>query len=322
MFETCTTGSGCQAGQGGGGAGQLDSPDGIALDGAGNLYVADEQNQRIDVFATAGPSFVRAFGWDVALPDGDAAFEACPAQGACQMGDSGGGAGQFDNPFDVAVDGAGSLYVTEGNDRIDVFGTAGPTFTRAFAWGVETGASAFEVCTTGSGCQAGIGGAGAGDLDSPTGVAVDGSGSLYVSDFLNSRISTFGTAGPSFTRAFGWGVDTGASMFQSCTTASSCQTGIAGSGVGQIKQAYGVAVDRCGAVWLSDSSNNRLQRFGEAGTPSAPPCTASAGGGGAGGAATPISAPTGQRAAALKKCQKKHGKKRKKCKRKAILLPA
>jgi tripartite motif-containing protein 71 len=272
VFEVCTTASTCQAGIAGDGDGQLANPTGVALDGAGDLYVTDSGNSRISVFGAAGPSFTRAFGWGV--DTGASAFEVCTTASTCQAGLSGGGAGQLASPGGIVLDGVGGLYVPDGlNNRISVFGTAGPSFTRAFGFGVDTGASAFEVCTTASTCQAGLGTGAAGDLDFPRGTALDGAGGLYVAEQSNLRISLFGAAGPSFTHAFGFGVDTGASAFEVCTTASTCQAGILGAGVGQLSAPFGVAIDLCGAAWVADTGNGRLQRFGEPGT-ALPPCAA------------------------------------------------
>jgi tripartite motif-containing protein 71 len=280
-FEVCTTASTCQASTAGGDAGRLNLPVGIALDDGGGLYVADQGNDRISVFNTAGPSFTRAFGWGV--DTGAAAFEVCTTASMCQAGLAGGAAGQLSGPIGVALDGAGGLYVSDnGNSRIDVFGTAGPSFTRAFGWGVDTAATAFEVCTTASTCQTGSAGDGAGAFNIPTGVALDGAGGLYVGDFTNNRVDVFYAAGPSFTRAFGWGVDTAAAAFEVCTTASTCQFGSAGGGIGQLSGPELVATDCRGAVWVADESNNRVQRFGEPGT-ALPPCPAAGGGGGGGG---------------------------------------
>ncbi|MGH2956712.1 MAG: NHL repeat-containing protein [Solirubrobacterales bacterium] len=285
-FEVCTTASGCQAGTPGGGAGQLDNPRGVELDGAGSLYVSDGFNDRISVFSTAGPSFTHAFGWGV--DSGALAFEVCTTASGCETGRFGNGAGQLASPSGVALDGAGNLYVGGGvSARINVFATAGPSFTRAFGWGVDTGATAFEVCTTASGCEMPIPGAGAGQLDAPTGVGIDGTGNLNVVDTNNNRISAFATAGPSFTRAFGWGVDTGAMAFEVCTTASGCQVGSSGGGVGQLSFPTGLGIDCRGAVWVADTSNNRVQRFGEPGTP-LPPCTSSGGGSGGGSSGSPL----------------------------------
>ncbi|MGA9370469.1 MAG: hypothetical protein WBV53_01330 [Solirubrobacterales bacterium] len=305
-FEVCTTASTCQAGTQGAGAGELNTPVGVAV-AAGSIYVSDQANQRISVFAAAGPSFTRAFGWGV--DTGTSAFEVCTTASTCQAGTQGAGAGQLAFPQYLTVD-AGVLYVAEqGNHRISVFDAAGPSFLRAFGRGVDTGASTFEVCTTASTCQAGTQGAGAGEFSFTRGVALDGADHLYVSEGGNSRISVFDTAGPSFTRAFGWGVDTGAAAFEVCTAATTCETGSPGPGVGQLGQPLGVAIDCEGAAWVADSSNNRLQRFGEPGTPPCTPPPAST--------PAPIPAsigptgptgPTGRRAAALRKCKQQYKK--------------
>jgi hypothetical protein len=171
--------------------------------------------------------------------------------------------------------------------------------------------------------QIGSSGPGAGQLNNPKGVAIDGVGNLYVVEQNNHRISVFGADG-TFIRAFGWGVDTGAAAFEVCTTASTCQMGSAGGGVGQLNAQQGVATDCRGAVWVPDTGNHRLQRFGEPGT-ALPPCPAAA-------VVPPVVTPpaavpstlTGRRAAALKKCKKRFpkGPRRKKCIKKAKKLPA
>jgi DNA-binding beta-propeller fold protein YncE len=259
-FEVCTTASTCQAGLSGGGAGQLDSPNAVALDGAGNLYVAEIGNDRISVFSTDGPSFTRAFGFGV--DTGAAAFEVCTTATGCQAGVSGGDAGQLANPTGVVLDSAGDVFVSDGsNNRISVFGTSGPSFTRAYGWGVDTGASAFEVCTMATNCQAGLLGGGAGQLSGPAGPALDGAGGLYVPEPVNRRISVFDTTGSTFTRALGWGVDTGASAFEVCTTASTCQGGSNGGGAGQFDFPRAATLDGAGGLYVAEQSNNRVSVF-------------------------------------------------------------
>jgi DNA-binding beta-propeller fold protein YncE len=319
-FQVCT--SNCQHGSSGGGAGQLSVPFGVAVNG-GKLYVADPLNNRISVFDTSGPSFIRAFGLDVAEPDGGTAFEICPDQGTCRAGDPGGGPGELSNPLGVAVGGDGGLYVTDnGNSRIDLFDTAGSSFTRAFGWDVANpdGDLAFEVCPADGACRQGDAGDGAGQFNIPTGIALDGAGGLYVSEQTSDRISVFGTAGPSFIRAFGWGVDDGTAEFQVCTAVSICQAGVGGSGTGQVDAPELMATDCRGAVWVADEENSRVQRFGEAGTP-LPPCPPPPPA--AGSSSPPAAGPTGRRAAAKKRCKKKFpkGPRRTKCLKKARKLP-
>jgi streptogramin lyase len=94
------------------GAGQLTSPAGLGVDDSGRLYVADQSNANITVFAPDG-SFVQSFGGF-----GVGVDPCC-----------------FNVPTDVAVDHSGNIYVVDqGNNQIKVY--AQPT-TPAFAatWG-------------------------------------------------------------------------------------------------------------------------------------------------------------------------------------------
>ncbi|MGP0052887.1 MAG: OmpA family protein [Solirubrobacteraceae bacterium] len=251
QFETCT--STCQTGLFGSGAGQLWGPTGVAIDPSGDVYVADNQNNRIAEFSAAG-AFIKAYGWGVA--DGASQFETCTT--TCQTGIRGFGAGQFFNPWGVAVDSSGDVYVTDYDAaRIQEFSAAG-AFIKAYGWGVADGASQFETCTTT--CQTGIAGAGAGQLDAPDGVAVDSSGDVYVADRANGRIDEFSAAG-AFVKAYGWGVADGASQFETCTT--TCRYGLSGFGAGQLYNAAGVATNSSGDVYVTDEA--RIDEFSAAG---------------------------------------------------------
>jgi hypothetical protein len=122
-------------------------------------------------------------------------------------------------------------------------------------------------------------GVGAGQCAAPQhvgaqrGLAVDdGSGHLYVADEANNRIDVFASDG-AFLFAFGWGVDSGAAALETCTEASTCQAGLAGSGPGQLDRPTGVSVDNDPAspnhhfVYAVDAKNARVQLF----DPTSPP---------------------------------------------------
>jgi hypothetical protein len=250
QFETCTTV--CRSGLAGGGAGALDGPGGIGVDGSGDVFVTNNQSARVDEFTTAG-AFVRAWGWGVL--DGKSQFETCTT--TCETGFSGGGAGEVNSPVGIAADGLGDVFIAdEGNDRVDEFSSAG-AFIQAWGWGVLDGKSQFETCT--GTCTVGLGGGGAGELNRPTGAAVDGSGDVFVADSDSQRVDEFSSAG-AFIQAFGWGVLDGKSQFETCT--SSCEVGAGGGGAGQLDGPFGAAVDGSGDVFVSDGVNRRVDEFG------------------------------------------------------------
>ncbi len=256
-FETCTTASTCQAGNPGDGAGQFDLPTGVATDASGNVYVTDAHNERVNEFSSAG-AFIKAYGWGVAT--GAAGFETCTTASTCQAGIAGGGAGQLNAPYAIAIDASGNVYVGDyNNQRISEFSSAG-AFIKAYGWGVDTGAATYETCTTASTCQVAIPGGGAGQLHAPDGVATDASGNVYVGDAGNNRVSEFSSTG-AFIKAYGWGVDTGAATFEACTTASTCQAGIPGGGTGQLSGPSDLSTDAYGNLYVADFTNNRISEF-------------------------------------------------------------
>jgi tripartite motif-containing protein 71 len=91
-LEVCT--SGCRAGSAGSGNGQLSSPIGLAIDAAGNLYVGEYINDRVQELSSAG-AFVTKFG------------------------SAGSGNGEFLQAMGVAVGSSGGLYVADNkNNRL------------------------------------------------------------------------------------------------------------------------------------------------------------------------------------------------------------
>lgn len=81
--------------------GEFNRPEGLGIDAADRLYVADSCNHRIEIFSDAG-QFRREFGT------------------------AGSGPGELSYPYDVCVDAAGRSYVCEfGNSRIQVFDAGG-----------------------------------------------------------------------------------------------------------------------------------------------------------------------------------------------------
>lgn len=94
-------------------------------------------------------------------------------------------------------------------------------------------------------------------FEGPEGIAV-ASGKVFVSDFGNQRIQAFNGFG-AFQYMWGFGVQDGFPMFESCT--SSCRAGIAGAGNGQFRDPAGLAATSGDDVYVADSQNHRIQRF-------------------------------------------------------------
>jgi len=149
-------------GSAGSGADQLNSPRYIALQGE-YAFVADAGNERVDEF-TPGGAFVRAFGWGVS--NGEAKLEACTS--SCKAGIAGSGTGQFNEPIGIGIaPSSGNVYVGDfKNSRIEEFSETG-TYLNTF----------------------GSSGKGLGQLEEPKGLAVNGSGAVYVADYALGRVS-------------------------------------------------------------------------------------------------------------------------------------
>ena len=138
---------------------QLAFPSGVAVDGVGNLFIADRFNQRIrKVDRTGTITTVAGTGEEGFSGDGGPAEQA-----------------RLASPFGVAVDGAGNLFIADfGNHRIRRVDRAGTITT---------------VAGTGERGFSGDGGpAEQAQLASPFGVAVDGAGNLFIADTDNDRI--------------------------------------------------------------------------------------------------------------------------------------
>jgi streptogramin lyase len=235
-----------QAGQAGsadgvGAAGRFRLPLGVAVDRAGNLYVADSGNNTIRKIT----------------PEGTVSTLAGQA-GQAGNTDGVGEDARFWEPFGVAVDSAGSVYVADyRNDTIRRITPEGIVSTLAGQAGQP-------------GSVDGVGGTAR--FNAPTGVAVDRAGNVYVADNVNDTIRKITPEGTVSTLAG--------------------QAHLAGSvdGVGpmaRFNDPEGVAVDSAGNVYVADTGNDTVRKITPEGTVSPLAGQADRGGGadGVGGAA-------------------------------------
>jgi uncharacterized protein (TIGR03437 family) len=196
---------------------QLNGPQGLAVDSAGNLYIADTQNARVRKVSGGTISTVAGSGTSGFGGDGGAATGA-----------------QLNAPFGVALDAAGNLYIAEfGNNRIRKVGTNGNITTIA-----GTGVSGYS----------GDGGAATSALlNGPQSVVVDGSGNVFIADTGNNRVRKIGSTGVI------------------ATVAGNGIAGFSGDGGPAINAQVGnpsaLAVDSVGNIYIADGSARVRKMF-------------------------------------------------------------
>jgi len=198
---------------------ELYYPTGVAVDSAGNLFIADSSNyvvRRVDA-STGFITTVAGNGHSGFSGDNGPATNASLAL-----------------PSGVAVDGAGNLFIADmWNSRIRRVDATTRIIT-TFAGGGTDGLGDGGLATSAS-------------LALPSGVALDGSGNLFIADWLSERIRR---------------VDAVAGTIS--TVAGNGTAGFSGDGgpatSASLNQAYGVAVDGSGNLFIGDTDNNRIRR--------------------------------------------------------------
>jgi hypothetical protein len=241
----------------------LCTPFGIAVDGAGDVYIGDTFNNRIVEVTAAGVASVLSTG-SLAAPTGSP----CTATALCQ-------------PTGIAVDGAGDVYIADsGNNRAVKVTAAGVASV------LSTGSLTVSSCTTPANTTVttvlctpyGIGVDGAGDvyiadsynsrvvevtaagvasvlntgsllLSEPTDMKVDGAGDIYIADYGNDRVVEVTAAGvASVLNASSLPGTTDGETIYSCATTGLCRPA-------------GVALDGAGNLYIADTYNNRAAEF-------------------------------------------------------------
>jgi len=199
-----------------GAAASFNYPQGVAVDASGNVYVADYNNHEIRKITPAGVVTTLA-----------GSITAGHANGT-------GPAASFYYPSGVAVDASGNVYVADSsNHEIRKITPAGVVTTLA---GSTTAGHA-----DGTGASA--------SFNVPYGVAVDGSGNVYVADYNNHEIRKITPAGVVTTLA------------GSTTAGHANGTGAAAS----FNHPTGVAVDAGGNLYVADASNSEIRKTTPAG---------------------------------------------------------
>ncbi|MDR0780783.1 MAG: IPT/TIG domain-containing protein [Pseudomonadales bacterium] len=246
-------------------------PSGVAVDAAGNVYVADSDNHRIRKITSAGVSTLAG--------DGTADWRDHTSTNPYPS------PARFKNPVGVAVDAAGNVLVTDnGNNRIRKITPVGVVSTLAgdgtpgffdYPFGIVVDAAGHVLVAdynnnlirkiTPAGVVSRLAGDGTyGFADSapntnnpllakfryPAGVALDAAGNVLVADFNNNRIRKITPAGVVSTLA---GDGTLGSADNTATNTNPLQA--------QFRGPTGVAADAAGHIYVADAFNNRIRKL-------------------------------------------------------------
>jgi len=211
------------------GAAWFNEPTGIALDGSGNLYVADGGNNTIRKLTPVGTN------WVVTTIAGTA--------GNIGSADGTNQAASFYYPSGVAVDTNGNVFVADASN--DTIREVTPVGTN---WVVTTIAGTAGVNSSGDGTN------GAAQFSGPSGLALDGAGNLYVADTSNDTIRKLTPVGTN------WVVTTIAGQAGNSSSAD-------GAGLGaRFNFPIGIAADTNGSLYVADTYNHTIRIIAPAGT--------------------------------------------------------
>ena len=196
-------------------------PYGVAVDAAGNLYIADEGNSRIRKVDTNGIIIGIAGNGRGYSGDGGFAIDA-----------------KLCNPKGIALDSKGNLYIADsGNNRIRMIDTGGIITTIAGSGIVACGVGEFS----------GDGGpATEAQLNDPSNISIDPAGNLYIADYQNHRIRYIDTRGVISTIA-GTGIDDYNGDGIPATEA-------------HLSYPFGVCIGAAGNLYISDTGSNRIRK--------------------------------------------------------------
>jgi uncharacterized protein (TIGR03437 family) len=249
----------------------LDGPGDVAVDASGNLYISDDN--RIRKVSTSGIITTYAGIGPVGFPGGFSG-DGGPATSASIYA-----------PRGIVLDASGNLFFADSyNQRIRKVSASGIITTVA---GNGYGAPDLGGAFSGDG-----GPATSAELNFPIGVALDGSGSLFIADSNNQRIRKVSVAGTIATVAGNPGTCIAWAEPVFCTGFSG-DGGPATSAL--FDQPMGVAVDAAGNLFIADEDNNRIRKVSASGIITTVAGNGVAGFSGDGGQATSaeLNAPTG-----------------------------
>jgi hypothetical protein len=210
---------------------RLSSPSGVAVDGAGNVLIADTQDEVVRKVDHATGEITTIAGTE---------RTACSTS---PCGDGGAAtSARLDTPGGVAFDGAGNVLIADSLDEVVRRVDHGSGVITPIAGTERTSCSASPCGDGGAATSA--------KLASPSGVAVDGAGNVLIADSDDEVVRRVDHSSGVITTVAG-------TERTSCS-ASPCGDGGAGSGA-TLNFPEGVAVDGAGNVLIADSGDHTIR---------------------------------------------------------------
>ena len=198
-----------------GAAAQFNNPIGVVVNGSGTLFVVDQVNHTVRQITSAG--VVTTFAGTAGVPG------SIDGQGIIA---------RFRYPAAIAMDGSGNLYIGDGgNSTVRMITPSGAVTTLA-------GTAGKNGSTDGTGAAA--------RFYAPQGVAVDGSGNVYVCDYDNILIRKIAPGGV---------VTTISGVLQ--TPGFVDGTGTAA----EYNYPFGIGTDTSGNIYIADTGNNTIRKM-------------------------------------------------------------
>jgi NHL repeat-containing protein len=253
IYTVAGNGTGGFAGDGGPAtAAELFTPMAVAADAAGNLVIADMNNNGVRVVAASAGTF-----YGRAMTAGD--IYTIAGGGIAGFGGDGGpaGAARLAHPHAVAIDAAGNVIIADtDNLRIRVIAAT----TGTFYGQAMTAGDIYTVAGNGAFGFSGDGGpATSAAMAAPRGAAIDTAGNLVIADTANSRIRVVAASAGTF---YGQAMTAG----DIYTVAGTGQPGFGGDGgaatAAELAAPGAVAVGPAGDILVADPGNNRIRQVG------------------------------------------------------------
>jgi sugar lactone lactonase YvrE len=235
----------------------LGIPASIAVDTSGNIYISDTQSLWVSAINAASTQTTLL---GITIPAGNISIVAGGAGSICNTNNNGCKAidASFDKPFSVAVDSTGNLYVADNFDVIYKIGASSSVEST-----ITLVAGVFRATGTGSSCANGSAtSATSTALNSPSGLAVDNSGNIYIADTGDQCIRVVNTSPISTIAIAGISIAPGDMV----TIAGTGKPGFNGdSPLGlpatnsELNGPMALALDNAQDLYIADTSNNRVR---------------------------------------------------------------